>query len=114
MKSKKQLIIWILKILESSTDEKNTLTQTKIAEMISTESHPCDRKTVCRNIKFLQDMGYPIIKTKPGFYMANKPFSVEELQFVKAAILSSPNKTEVEKAELSERVERELSRIYKR
>lgn len=114
MKSKKQLIIWILKILESNTDENNTLTQTQIAEWISTKEHPCDRKTVCRNMKYLQDMGYPIIKTKTGFYMANKPFSVEEIQFVKSAIISASDKTQAEREALSERVGSELSRIYRR
>ena len=79
MQSKKQLILWVLNVLNSESDENNPITQTKIAEIIS-DIHPCDRKTVSRNIQFLQAMGYPIMKVSKGFYMARKVFSVEEVR----------------------------------
>ena len=60
MQPKKYLILLILKILESESDETHPLTQSQIARDLS-EIFPCDRKTVCRNIAFLKKIGYPII-----------------------------------------------------
>ena len=81
MEKKKQLIVLVLRMLESETDAQHPLTQTEIAKVIS-DLYPCDRKTVCRNIKFLKEMGYPIKKTKEGFFMDCKVFSMEDVSFI--------------------------------
>ena len=103
MEKKKQLILLVLKILESETDVQHTMTQTEIAGIIS-EIYPCDRKTVGRNIKFLREMGYPIVKTTKGFYMDGKVFSVEEIEFLKSAIMLAEGKSTAEKVSLAEKV----------
>ena len=103
----------VLRILESKTDAEHPITQTQIAKDIS-EIYPCDRKTVCRNIKFLQEMGYPIKKVSKGFYMERKVFSPEEVKFIKAAIMESTGKDETEKAALAEKVSEILGGIYRR
>jgi biotin operon repressor len=69
MQSKKQLILLVLNELNVNSDEKHPLTQTQIAKNLSGKKYTCERKTVCRNIKFLQEMGYPIKKTGKGFYL---------------------------------------------
>ncbi len=107
--NKKQLILWILNLLNTESDENHPITQTQIAKVIS-YVYPCDRKTVCRNIKFLQEMGYPIKKTRKGFYMERKCFSVEEVNFVKAAIMEATGKEEAEKTVLAEKVSKLLSK----
>ena len=111
MEKKKQLIILVLRMLESESDAQHPLTQTEMANVIS-EIYPCDRKTVCRNIKFLKEMGYPIIKTTKGFYMDNKLFSVEEIEFIKSAILSKNEKTHEERESLSNKVAELLTKKY--
>ena len=113
MQSKKQLILWVLNVLNNESDENTPITQTKIADIIS-DMYPCDRKTVSRNIKFLQEMGYPIKKTSKGFYMERRVFSVEEVNFIKAAIMESTNKDENEKAALAEKAAEALSKMYRR
>ena len=113
MQSKKQLILWVLNVLNNESDENNPITQTKIADII-TDIYPCDRKTVCRNIKFLQEMGYPIKKVSKGFYMERKVFSTEEVNYIKAAIMGSTGKDETEKAALAEKVSDILGGIYRR
>ena len=45
MQSKKQLILWVLNVLNNESDENTPITQTKIADIIS-DMYPCDRKTV--------------------------------------------------------------------
>ena len=113
MQAKKQLILWVLNILNNESDEAHPLTQTKIANIIS-DVFPCDRKTVCRNIKFLKAMGYPIIKTKDGFFMDRKMFSVEDIKFIKEAIINACGKEEAEKQELAGRVTDILTTKYRR
>ena len=111
MEKKKQLILLVLKILETESDSRNPLTQTQIAKTIS-EVYSCDRKTVGRNIKFLKDLGYPIVKTTTGFYMDNKLFSAEEIEFIKSAILKADDKNGIEKKELAEKVCGHISSRY--
>lgn len=113
MHAKKQLILWVLSVLNNESDENHPLTQVKIAEIIS-KVYPCDRKTVCRNIKFLQAMGYPIKKTNKGFYMDGRLFSVDEVKFVQDAILNAPGKSEFEKEMLMDRVMEVLTTAYRR
>ena len=114
MQSKKQLILLILNELNINSDENHPLTQTQIAKNLSGEKFTCDRKTVCRNIKFLQEMGYPIKKVSKGFYMERKVFSTEEVNYIKAAIMGSTGKDETEKAALAEKVSDILGGIYRR
>ena len=113
MQSKKKLILLVLKLLESESDEKHPITQTALANTIS-KVYPCDRKTVCRNIKFLQEMGYPIKKAAKGFYIENKIFSVEEIQFVKSAILSYSEASDINKSDLAEKVSNVIVKMIRR
>ena len=114
MKPKKQIILLVLNELNANSDENHPLTQTQIAKNISGEKFVCDRKTVCRNIKFLIDMGYPIIKKEKnkGFYMDKRLFSVDELNFIKTAILNAQSKEMAEKVEISQKVTNILNKMY--
>lgn len=109
--NKKQLILHVLNLLNTH-DENDPITQIKITEHIS-DVYPCDRKTVCRNIKFLKEMGYPIKKNSKGFYI-EKIFSVEDVNFIKAAIMAAAGKEEAEKTALAEKVSEALNKMYRR
>ena len=110
MQNKKNLIVLILRMLETLTDSENTLTQVKIAEEISS-AYPCDRKTVGRNIKLLKKLGYPIVKTKKGYYMDKMLFTRKEVQYVIDAVRNSPVPI-AEKDDLCDRLFKSLSRYY--
>jgi len=110
---KKQLILLVLNELNINSDEKHPLTQTQIAKNLSGEKYTCDRKTVCRNVKSLQEMGYPIKKSKRGFYF-DKMFSVEDIAFVKEAIFSAEGKSDYEKEEIARKVVDILTKQYRR
>ena len=112
MQSKKQLILWTLNILNRESDENHPITQTRVAEIIS-EVYPCDRKTVCRNIRFLREMGYPVKKTGKGFYMEKKLFSLEEINFVEAAISAAENNVGVDKEDVKRRVVDILTKSFR-
>ena len=113
MHPKKQLILLVLNELNINSDENHPLTQTQIAKNLSGEKFTCDRKTVCRNIKFLQEMGYPIKKSKRGFYF-DKVFSVEDISFVKEAIYLAEGKSDSEKDEIARMVVDILTKQYRR
>ena len=110
--TKKHLIILVLRILETNTDKNTPLTQTEIAKMISAK-FPCDRKTVGRNLKFLEEVGYPIVKTTKGFYMNNKTFSKDEISLVIDLVKNSAL-DEHTREDLCERLYECLTRYYKR
>ncbi len=113
MPSKKQLILCVWNLLNNETDKNNPLTQVELVKRISGEKYSCDRKTVCRNIKFLQEMGYPIKKTNQGFYM-EKTFSLEDIAFIKTAILFADGKSEEEKLKLASSVVNVLTKQCRR
>lgn len=113
MQSKKQLILLILNELNINSDEKHPLSQTQIAKNLSGEKFTCDRKTVCRNIKFLQEMGYPIKKSSKGFYF-DKTFSADDIAFVKAAIFSADGRSASEKESIAKKVVDVLTKQYRR
>ena len=110
MSSKKQLILWVLNILNTESDADRPITQTKIASIIS-EVYPCDRKTVCRNINALKAMGYPIVKTQRGFYIEGKKFSADEIAFVQNAILTAEGKEVLERHALAQKVVSVISKL---
>ena len=110
MEIKKVLIILILRILETESDSAHPITQLKIAELISAK-YPCERKTVGRNIKFLCELGYPIVKTAKGFYMDKKAFSINEINYIIAAIESAGGTDDINKAELINKIQKQFNRI---
>lgn len=112
MGNKKYLIILILKLLETSSDKFNPVTQIEITNIIS-EKYPCDRKTVGRNIKFLKEVGYPIVKTNKGFYLDKKKFTADEKEFVLNAVKNSTEKSVKEKEDIIKRLEEILNKIYR-
>ena len=109
---KKQNILLVLKILETESDKDHPLTQSTIADIIS-GVYPCDRKTVGRNIGFLINMGYPIVKTPKGFYLDQKLFTVEERELVLSAINSYPDADDQQKAEVVDRLSSIFSKFKK-
>ena len=114
MMTKKQLILWVLNVLNNESDENHPMTQTEIARIISAV-YPCDRKTVSRNIQCLIKMGYPIVKTSKGFYIDCKIFSVDEIPFIKDAVMNAPGKSEEEeRCELADRLAGVLVKTYRR
>ena len=113
MQPKKQLILLVLNELNANSDKDNPLTQTQIAQNLSGKQFTCDRKTVCRNIKFLKDMGYPIKKSRNGFYF-DREISISDIEFVKAAIISADDRSTEEKDELARKVVCILTKQYRR
>ena len=111
MNTKKFLIVLVLRILETQSDKDNPITQVEIANLISSK-FPCDRKTVGRNIKFLIEMKYPIVKTSRGFYMDKQLFDRKEVEYVINSVIENKAPC-ADKAELCKKLRSSLSSHYK-
>ena len=67
--SKKNIILHILKVLCKFSSTNASIPQTAIAKYLNDLDIPCDRKTVGRNIKYLQDFGVNIQKDEKGYFI---------------------------------------------
>ena len=67
--AKKIVIVYVLNVLRHTNREFPVL-QSRICEYLNDIGIPCDRKTVGRNVAYLQAMGYPIHRVpRKGYYL---------------------------------------------
>ena len=64
--AKKTIILYVLKMLQEGSSEERPITQTNMARVLNSMGTPCDRRTIGRNIDYLIEFGYPIVKIKGG------------------------------------------------
>lgn len=76
--AKKTIILYVLKMLDEGSSLEKPITQTNMAKVLHSIGISCDRKTIGRNIKYLQDFGYPIMRVGTNGYYMNKENSIEE------------------------------------
>lgn len=64
--AKKTIILYVLKMLQQGSSKDKPITQTNMAKVLNSMGIACDRKTVGRNIDYLIDFGFSIVKLKGG------------------------------------------------
>lgn len=69
--AKKTIILYVLKMLQEGSSKERPITNTNMAKVLNSMGIPCDRKTIGRNVDYLIDFGYPIIKSKNGCFIEN-------------------------------------------
>ena len=111
MINKKCSIVIVLAILEAESEYSNPLPQTELAKIVTDSGCPCDRKTVGRDIKALQEMGYPIKKTNRGYYMERKVITASEARLV-CACVESADADVIDKKEFLPRLRFALNHKY--
>ena len=66
----KAIILYVLNVIKVYASKEYPVSQTAICEYLNDINVPCDRKTVGRNIAYLQEFGYPIKKINgKGYYL---------------------------------------------
>jgi len=65
-KSRKTIILYILKMLQEGSSKENPISQITISKTLSLMGLDCDRRTVASNIDALIEFGYKITKIKGG------------------------------------------------
>lgn len=75
-KSKKLIILYVLKMLEDYPEKNKPISYTIIAKILNDLGVSCDRKTVSRNVNYLIEFGCPIVKQKGGVcYLNNNNYT---------------------------------------
>ena len=60
-------------MLEEGSSKERPITQTGMTKVLNSMGISCDRKTIGRNIDYLIEFGYPVVKIKGGgCYMDKK------------------------------------------
>ncbi len=80
--NKKCTIVLLFKLLENESDSLHPISQSILAKLICDMGIHCDRKTVGRDIKALQGIGYPIKRCQSGYYMGRLAVSATEAKIV--------------------------------
>lgn len=113
---KKSSLLYILKILQESTDEKHLLTYAGIAEKLySGYGVEIERKTIANSVDILADFGYDIVKCgKNGLYLGTRDYEEGELLFLIDAIYSSKSMPSKYAKDLAERLSKSFSRFERK
>ena len=113
--NKKLIILYVLEILKKYSDSSHPLTQQEIIKKIeSIYGMTCERKSISRNIDYLIDFGYEIIKQgNSGCYLLTRDFESSELTFLIDAIFNSRSISAKHARELTQKLTNNAS-IYDR
>ena len=114
-KQKKNLGLYILKILKEHSDEQHPITQTEIIKRLKDFGiESIDRGTIANHIDMLNEFGYTIIKKiGGGCYFVNEGLDNSELTFLVDSIFSSPAISQKQAQDLVERITAESSKYEK-
>lgn len=73
----------MLNIIKICSSKEHPVTQTAICEYLNDIHVFCDRKTVGRNISYLQDFGYPIKKIEGrGYYLDREEMKLTKKRWI--------------------------------
>ena len=111
MRSENGHKIKLLKLMElfrQETDEHNPMLATAICEKLAARGVPCDRRTLSRDIKVLNENGYEVMSTMIGhekaYYVVDRSFDVPEIKILIDAVQAASFVTEKKSTELVEKI----------
>ena len=64
--AKKIIILYVLKMLQEGSSKEKPITLTNMAKVLNSMDIPVDRKTIGRNVDYLIEFGYKIVKLPRG------------------------------------------------
>ena len=63
-------MLYVLNVIKLYASAEYPVSQTAICRYLNEIGIPCDRKTVGRNVRYLQEFGYPIVHIPvKGYYL---------------------------------------------
>lgn len=88
--NKKLLLLYILDVMKEYSDAEHQLTQSAIIEKVKKRfGMDAERKAIARNIDFLVDFGYDIVRGERGYYLAEREFDSSEIIYLVDSVYSS-------------------------
>lgn len=113
-KEKKLTALYVLKVLIQNSDEKHPISQTSIKKKLEEFGINCDRKTISRNIDYLIEFGYDIVKISGGgCYLIDDKYDSSEIAFLVDCIFSSPAISQKQALSLIDRITSGMS-VYEK
>ena len=101
-------LLKLMEMLRQETDEEHPLKTGDICEKLRAMNITCDRRTLHRDIKQLNEQGYEIMTVKLGhelaFYIADRSFSVPEIKILIDAVQAASFITEKKTEELIDKI----------
>mgnify|MGYP002521076312 CR=1 FL=1 len=102
---KKAALIRILQILQQETDIDHPLKHHEIVDLLDKKyGLTVERKAIGRNISLLNEMGYDIVTTKQGAYLAERTFEDSELRLLIDNVLAGKHVTEIHSRDLINKI----------
>ena len=93
-----------MELFRQETDEDHPMLASVVCEKLAARGVPCDRRTLSRDIKVLNDNGYEVMSTMVGhekaYYVEDRSFAVPELKVLIDAVQAASFITEKKTAEL--------------
>jgi len=94
-------LLKLVELLRNETDEDHPLTTSQICRYLRENSITCDRRTLGKDIAYLNEQGYEVMSKnvghEKGYYIADRTFSIPELKIlidaVQASCFITPKKT---------------------
>ena len=111
---KKLSILRILQVLQEFSDCDHKLRQSEIISLLKIQYDiECERKAVARNIDFLQQAGYDIVRESDGIYLASRKFEPGELRLLIDSVLSNRNVCKAHTKEIIKKLTAEGGKYFK-
>jgi len=111
---KKAALLRVLQILQYYTDVDHPLKHDEIVSLLDKDyGLIVERKVIGRNISLLNEMGYDIVTTKKGSYLAERVFEDSELRLLIDGVLSGKHVTETHSRDLIERISSLSNKYFK-
>ena len=100
----KMKMVKLLELLRTQTDEAHPMCTKDIIKYLEEIGLKCDRRTIYRDIKILNEYGYEVMTTRIGhdmaYYIADRGFSLPEIKLLIDAVLAASFLTEKKTQEL--------------
>ena len=97
-------LLKLMELFRQETDEDHPMLASVVCEKLAARGVPCDRRTLSRDIKVLNDNGYEVMSTMVGhekaYYVEDRSFAVPELKVLIDAVQAASFITEKKTAEL--------------
>jgi len=97
-------LLKLLELLRQETDEQHPLTTMDICNRLGAMGISCERRTLSKDVKLLNEQGYEVmwrwVGKEKGYYIEDRSFSIPELKILIDAIQASSFITEKKTADL--------------
>lgn len=101
-------LLKLMELFRQETDEQHPMLATVVCEKLAERGVPCDRRTLSRDIKVLNDNGYEVMSTMIGhekaYYVEDRSFAVPELKVLIDAVQAASFITEKKTTELIDKI----------